>query len=356
MNILFALLKPVPSKEPSENKMEQGDPRKKKRWIVLITAISLVVLSIIYGLITGAVSISVSDVWKALFGSEEGLYSQIVYDLRLPRVLTGLLVGASLATAGALLQGVMRNPLADPGIVGVSAGAGLVAVIMMILFPLHLHLLPLGAFIGALTTTLVIYVLANTGSGGSPYKIILAGIAVNSLLGAAMTAVMVLYSDRVQAVLPWLAGGLGGRSWPHFSIIFPYATIGLILAFFAIRHANLLLLGDEVAKLLGHNVEKSRLFLIILSAFLAGAAVSVAGLIGFVGLVVPHIARMLVGNDYKFLLPISALGGAFLVVFADTAARSWFDPVELPVGILLAFLGAPFFLYLLHRGGIKVGK
>nr|WP_139193846.1 iron ABC transporter permease [Anaerobacillus alkalidiazotrophicus] len=336
--------------------MEQGDPRKKKRWIVLITAISLVVLSIIYGLITGAVSISVSDVWKALFGSEEGLYSQIVYDLRLPRVLTGLLVGASLATAGALLQGVMRNPLADPGIVGVSAGAGLVAVIMMILFPLHLHLLPLGAFIGALTTTLVIYVLANTGSGGSPYKIILAGIAVNSLLGAAMTAVMVLYSDRVQAVLPWLAGGLGGRSWPHFSIIFPYATIGLILAFFAIRHANLLLLGDEVAKLLGHNVEKSRLFLIILSAFLAGAAVSVAGLIGFVGLVVPHIARMLVGNDYKFLLPISALGGAFLVVFADTAARSWFDPVELPVGILLAFLGAPFFLYLLHRGGIKVGK
>lgn len=339
-----------------ENNEDQGDPREKRRWFVLITVICLLVISIIFGLMKGAVSISASEVWGALFGSEEGFYRQVVYDLRLPRVLTGLLVGACLATAGALLQGVMRNPLADPGIIGVSSGAGLVAVIMMILYPTSLHYLPLGAFFGGLAAALVIYVIANTGGGGSPYKIILAGIAVNSLLGAATTAVMILNSDSVQSVLPWLAGGLGGRSWPHFFIILPYATIGLILSIFAIKHANLLLLGDEVAKLLGHNVQRSRLFLIVLAAFLAGAAVSVAGLIGFVGLVVPHITRMLVGNDYKYLLPISALGGGFLVVFADTIARSFFDPIELPVGILLAFIGAPFFLYLLHIGGIKSGQ
>ncbi|SDZ35552.1 iron complex transport system permease protein [Evansella caseinilytica] len=357
MTILTVILKPLSKRrEPEGKNREDADPRKKQRWIVLTLAAVLLFLACIYGLVTGSVSISLSEVWSAMIDKENALHAQIVYDLRLPRVLTGLLVGASLAVAGALLQGVMRNPLADPGIVGVSAGAGLVAVVMMILFPAYLYLLPFGAFIGALLAALLIYVLAAAGGSRSPYKIILSGIAVNSLLGAAMTAVMVLYSDRVQAVLPWLAGGLSGRSWPHFSMILPYASIGLLLSAFAVRHANLLLLGDEVAKLLGHHVQRSRLFLIILSAFLAGAAASVAGLIGFVGLVVPHISRMLVGNDYKFLLPVSALGGAFLVVFADTAARSWFDPIELPVGILLSFLGAPFFLYLLHKGGMKVGK
>jgi iron complex transport system permease protein len=338
-----------------KNKKEQEDPRRKGRWLVSIAFACLLTLTLAYGLMTGAVSIPVADVWASLFNSEEALYREIVYGLRLPRVLTGLLVGSCLATSGALLQGIMRNPLADPGIVGVSSGAGVVAVVMMILFPAHLQYLPAGAFVGALLATLVVYGLANIGGSGSPYKIILAGIAVNSLLGAITTAVMILNSESVQAVLPWLAGGLAGRSWPHFYIILPYAAIGLIISIFAIKPANLLLLGDEVAKLLGHNVKRSRFFLIILAALLAGAAVSVAGLIGFAGLVVPHITRMLVGNDYRYLLPNSALGGAILVVFADTAARSWFDPIELPVGILLAFIGAPFFLYLLQRGGIKSG-
>lgn len=331
----------------------QSDPRNKKRWLVAVIAFCLVITAVVLGLITGAVNISITDVWNALFGNEETLHRQIVYELRLPRVLTGLLVGACLASAGALLQGIMRNPLADPGIIGVSSGAGFVAVIFMILFPAQLKFLPLGAFLGALVAALVVFGLANIGSGGSPYRIILSGIAVNALLGAGTTGIMILNSDSVQAVLPWLAGGLSGRSWPHFYTILPYASIGLILSVFAIKPANLLLLGDEVAKLLGHDVEKSRFLLIVLAAFLAGAAVSVAGLVGFVGLVVPHIIRMLVGNDYRYLLPISALGGGFLVVFADILARSWFDPIELPVGILLAFVGAPFFLYLLHTGGIK---
>ncbi|MFJ5624265.1 FecCD family ABC transporter permease [Peribacillus loiseleuriae] len=332
----------------------EKDPRTKKRFRTLFIFLLLCGVAIVYGVMVGSVSIPLKDVWGALFSTSDTVEKQIVWDLRLPRLLTGLLVGACLAVSGALLQGVMRNPLADPGIIGVSAGAGLVAVIMMIIFPEYIHLLPLGAFLGALIATFTIYFIAWDG-GISPLRMILAGVAINSLLGAVMSTVMILYSDRVQAVLPWLVGGLAGRSWPHFQIIWPYALIGLLLSIFAIKHANIMLLGDEVARLVGNKVERSRFFLILLATFLAGAAVSVAGLIGFVGLVVPHFVRMIVGNDYRFLLPISAVAGAFLVAFADTVARSWFDPIELPVGILLAAIGAPFFLYLL-RGGIKGWK
>ncbi|WP_034681895.1 FecCD family ABC transporter permease [Caldalkalibacillus mannanilyticus] len=329
-----------------------NDPRSSKRNVSFIIGIFLTITALVYGLIEGSVPISIREIWNVLFYHSDGFASQIIWDLRLPRVLTGALVGICLALSGALLQGVMRNPLADPGIIGVSAGAGFVAVLMMIVFPQFIQFLPLGAFLGALITTLIIYLVAWEG-GVSPHRMILAGVAINSLLGAAMSTIMILYSDRVQAVLPWLVGGLSGRSWPHFSIIWPYALVGIILSFFIIKHANILVLGDEVAKLLGNQVERSRIFIILLATFLAGAAVSVAGLIGFVGLIVPHIARMIVGNDYRYLLPISALGGAFLVVMADTIARAWFDPIELPVGILLALMGAPFFLYLLKGGLTK---
>ncbi|RKD22921.1 iron ABC transporter permease [Ammoniphilus oxalaticus] len=325
------------------------DPRRKKRIVTLLIFLLLCSLSIIYGIMVGPVSIRLSDIWQAFIASPSTVETRIVWDLRLPRLLTGLLVGSCLAVSGALLQGVMRNPLADPGIIGVSAGAGLVAVIMMIVFPAYTHLTPFGAFIGALAATCMIYFVAWNG-GVSPLRMILAGVAINALLGALTSTVMILYSDRVQAVLPWLVGGLAGRSWPHFFIILPYAALGLFLSIFAIKHANIMLLGDEVARLAGNKVERSRFYLIILAALLAGAAVSVAGLIGFVGLVVPHFVRLIVGNDYRYLLPISAIAGAFLVALADTSARSWFDPIELPVGILLAVIGAPFFLYLL-RGG-----
>ncbi|MGG0717094.1 iron ABC transporter permease [Robertmurraya massiliosenegalensis] len=325
-----------------------------KRVAVLIVLILLAFFSVLYGLIEGSLKIPISQVWEALIHDSDTTERQIIWDIRLPRVLIGLLVGACLSIAGALLQGVMKNPLADPGVIGVSAGAGLVAVVMMILFPRFIHLLPIGAFVGAFAATVIIYLVAWE-RGLSPVRMILAGVAINSLLGAIMSFIMLLYSDQVQSVLPWLVGGLSGRSWQHFQIIWPYAMIGIILSVFAIKHANTLMLGDDVAKLLGNKVERSRLFLILLSTFLAGAAVSVAGLITFVGLVVPHMVRMLIGNDYKYLLPISAIGGAFLVVLADTISRSWFDPLELPVGILLAMLGAPFFLYLL-KGGLKGWK
>lgn len=285
---------------------------------------------------------------QALRGQGDEVFQTIVVDLRLPRVIIGLFVGACLAASGAILQGVMKNPLADPGIIGVSAGGGLFAIITMLIFPEYGYLLPVAAFFGAFLTTLLIYALA-WDKGASTVKIILAGVAMNALLGALMNGVMVLYSDRVQSVLSWLSGGLNGRSWYHLEWMLPYAVLGIILCLFAIKPANIMLLGDDSARLLGKNVELIRLMLILLSSFLAGTAVSVGGLIGFVGLVVPHMIRLLIGEDYRFLLPLSMLGGAALVVYADTAARTLFDPIELPVGILLACLGAPFFLYLLRR-------
>lgn len=320
-----------------------------------MSCLVLVLVSILYGLAKGSVPLSIIEVWNGLTSDKEGIEYQIVWNLRLPRVLTGLLVGMCLAVAGAILQGVMRNPLADPGVIGISSGAGLVAIITMLIFPQFMSLLPIGAFIGAFVAAALVYLLA-WDSGISPLRLILAGVAINTLLGAITSAIMILYSDKVQAVLPWLMGGLSERSWPHFWTILPYAVIGLILSLFAARTANILRLGDDAAKLLGHNVEKSRFLLILLSTFLAGAAVSVAGLLGFVGLVVPHIIRMIIGDDYRYLIPLSALFGGMLVVFADTVARSWFDPIELPVGILLAAVGGPFFLYLLKRGKLMGGR
>ena len=278
----------------------------------------------------------------------EEVYETIIYNLRLPRIIIGLLVGACLAASGALLQGVMKNPLADPGIIGVSAGGGLAAILTMVIFPAYSYLLPFLAFIGAFTATICIYLFA-WDKGASPVKIVLAGVAMNASLGAMTNGVMVLYSDRIQSVIGWLSGGLNGRGWYHVEIIFPYAIVMLLLSFFTIKPMNILILGDESAKLLGQNVEWIRLVIILLASFLAGIAVSVAGLIGFVGLVVPHMIRLLIGEDYRYLLPYSIVGGAVLVVLADTVARTAFDPIELPVGILLAALGAPFFIILLRK-------
>ncbi|MGE6630506.1 FecCD family ABC transporter permease [Bacillus sp. NPDC077027] len=323
--------------------------QSRRKWLFPCLLISLCI-AVFLGLALGSVHLSLSDVISVFTSSTNHVHEKIVMDLRLPRVLLGLLVGACLAASGAILQGVIRNPLADPGIIGVTAGGGLAAVLCMLVFPQLAYLLPVSAFLGAFLAAFVVYML-SWDQGASPLKLILAGVAVNALLGAVMNGLMVLYSDRVQSVLPWLSGGLNGRSWHHVSFMSPYALVGLCLCFFVIKPINLLLLGDDAAQLLGQRIEMTRFSLIVLAALLAGAAVSVSGLVGFVGLVVPHFIRLLIGDDYRYLLPLSILGGAVLVVFADTAARVLFSPIELPVGILLACLGAPFFLYLLKKKG-----
>lgn len=303
---------------------------------------------VIVSLAKGAVSIPLPDIFQAIAAKGAGASGQIIWNIRLPRTLVAALVGLNLALAGAILQAVMKNPLADPHIIGISSGAGLAGIIVLVLLPNMEYLLTPVAFIGALAAAALIYLLAWKG-GIRPIRIILAGVAVSAFLGSGISALLVLYSDRVHGALMWMVGGLAARSWPHLTILLPYSVCGALFAFWGARQLNILSLGDEVARGLGLKVELTRIMMTAVAALLAASAVSVVGLLGFVGLIVPHASRLLVGSDYRFLLPASALLGMGVVTLSDTLARTLFSPIEIPVGIIMAFIGAPFFLYLLRR-------
>lgn len=326
-----------------------GDPRLTWRTVVSLTGLAVLLAALLAGIRMGAVPVSSADIWNVFVAPAANEAYQIIYNIRIPRVLVSALTGMNLALAGCILQGVLRNPLADPGIIGVSAGAGLAAMTIMILWPGFSSLIPVAAFGGALLAVGVVFVLA-WDRGIQPLRLILAGVALAAFFGGAMSALMVFHSDKVQGTVNWMAGGFQGRSWDHVQMILPYSFAGVLGAVVTPRYLNGLQLGDEVAKGLGIRVEPARLLLVILAALLAASAVSVAGLLGFVGLIVPHITRMLVGSDFEYLMPCAAVLGAALVVAADTVARTVFSPVEVPVGVFMAFLGAPFFLYLLRKG------
>jgi iron complex transport system permease protein len=327
------------------------DIRYLKRVVTGLLGLVILVLGFIASVKLGAVDISVGEIIALLRGDKNIANYHIIWNIRLPRIIAGALVGMNLAIAGAILQCIMRNPLADPGIIGVTSGAGLAAVVVMILFPEHNSLVPIVAFAGAILSSLVVYGISWKG-GVNPLRLILAGVAVASFLGAFMTVLMVFHSDKVQGTINWMAGGFQGRSWEHVKMILPYTIIGTAVALGSFKYLNILMLGDDVAKGLGLRVESVRFCYIALAAFLSASAVSVAGLLGFVGLIIPHVVRLLVGSDHKFLLPFSALLGAAIIIIADTVARTIFNPVEIPVGVIMAFLGAPFFLYLL-RGKLR---
>lgn len=296
----------------------------------------------------GAVDISPMDVLRAIFIENEGTNRQIIWNVRLPRTLVAALVGSGLAVSGAILQGIMRNPLSSPGIIGVSQGAGLTAMLILVIFPNYYYLVPLGAFIGALTATMFIYLLAWK-NGVQPTRLILAGVAVSSMMSAGINVLMTLFPEKVGNSLSFLVGGLSGISWPQFKLAWPYILLGLIAALLYSQRLNILMLGDEAAIGLGLKVERTRLILIAIASILAAAAVSVAGILGFVGLIVPHMTRLFIGSDYIYLIPASILCGASTIMICDTLARLLFNPAEIPVGIIMSFLGAPFFLYLLRE-------
>lgn len=324
------------------------DVRLRQRLLVLSAGLLLLGTAIVTSIMFGAVPLSFADILTALTAPQSSENHRIIYLLRLPRTIVTALAGANLALAGCILQGILRNPLADPGIIGVSAGAGLTAMCLMVLAPEQTALVPLAAFIGALLATGAVFFLAWE-RGINPLKMILAGVAIAAFFGGGMSALMVFFSDRIQGTVAWMAGGFQGRSWNHVQMILPYSTVGILGTLFFFRQLNALQLGDDVAKSIGIRVERTRTILVVLAALLAASAVSVAGLLGFVGLVVPHIIRLLVGSDHEYLLPCSAVFRAVLVTGADTVARTAFSPLEIPVGIFMAFLGAPFFLYLLKR-------
>lgn len=322
-------------------------------WILL--AVLLVILSVV-AVNIGTVQYSVPEIFTSITAKEAELTAEqnitrtIVLNLRLPRVVLTILVGACLSAAGALLQAVMRNPLADPGSIGVSAGAGTAAITILLIFPNMTTALPMFAFIGAALACVLIYVMAWK-DGVSPVRIILAGVAINSVLGAYNSLLQLMNSDNLTGVLAFMNGSLSGMSWTHVRTILSYSVIGLLLSLLCIRHANALQLGDEMAKNLGVRVNGARIALSAVSAFLAAATVSVVGMISFVGLVVPHISRMLVGSEYKVMLPTSILMGSLTLLVADTIGRTIVPGMEIPVGIVMSVCGGPFFLYMLRKRG-----
>ncbi|QSH41834.1 iron ABC transporter permease [Lentisphaerota bacterium ZTH] len=295
----------------------------------------------------GSLDLSWTGIFKALFIEDSGINRQIIWNIRLPRNVVAVMVGVCLSLSGAILQGIMRNPLASPNIIGVSAGGGLLAIIIMIVLPQYIVLLVPAAFAGAVGTTLVIY-LAAWKHGVQPMRLILAGVAVASLLGACISALMQFYPERVAGIVSFMVGGLSARTWRHAAMIWPYALLGTGVALTGAKRLNILALGDEIAVSLGVNVELTRAAFIAVSSLLAAAAVSVAGLLGFVGLIVPHTMRLVVGSDYRVLLPACILFSSGLMMLCDTLGRMVIQPAELPVGIIMALLGAPFFLYLLR--------
>ena len=321
--------------------------KKNRRIGILLLFAFLSVLSFFYSLSSGSVEVSFFDLWNAWQG-DNGMKAGIINNIRLPRTIIAALVGINLSLSGAILQGVMKNPLADPHIIGISSGAGLLGIMVMLILPGYDYLVTPAAFLGAMLAAACIYILAWK-NGIRPLRIILAGVAVSAFLGAGISGLLIFYSDRVHNALLWMVGGLSARSWIHVYQLYPYTILGTILAFFSAPYLNILQLGDDSAKSLGVRVEAARLFLTAVAALLAASAVAVVGLLGFVGLIVPHTARMLIGSDHKMLLPASALLGISIVLCSDTFARTCLAPVELPVGIIMAVLGAPFFLFLLRR-------
>ena len=321
-------------------------------WLMLLIALALLSLVAIN---VGSAGYSIPQILSALFSPEKSTVKVVVVNLRLPRLLLALLIGASLSASGAILQSVMRNPLADPGTIGVSAGAGTAATTILLLFPHLTNAVPIFAFGGAALACFLIYTMAWKG-GVDPTRIILSGVAINSVLGAYNSLLQMLHSDSLEGVLAFMNGSLSGRSWSQVRVLTIYAGIGLVLAFLCIKGANTLQLGDEMAKSLGVNVSVTRVLLSAVSAFLAASTVSVAGMIGFVGLVVPHISRLLVGSDHKEMLPTSMLLGAVVLLAADTLGRTIVPGMEIPVGIVMSVTGGPFFLYMLRKRGRVYGN
>lgn len=281
-------------------------------------------------------------------GDVDDSLRQILFEIRLPRILLGILTGACLAVSGAILQGVMRNPLASPGIIGVSSGGGLCGLLVLLIFPQYIQLQLPASFAGAMAAAFLIYALAWK-RGTDPVRLVLAGVAVSSMLGAISGMILMLHAEETGRILDFTFGSLASAGNEELCRSLPYMLAGLLLAFLSAKKINVLALGDDTATSLGLHVERTRFLLIITAALLAAAAVSAAGLIGFVGLIAPHVIRMISGPDNRYLLPVSAIFGAVLVAGCDFAGRAIASPGEFPAGLLLALLGPPFFLWLLRR-------
>lgn len=328
----------------------------KKKGLIIILLVFLLICSAFAGLLFGSVSLDRNDIGRFLAGgSKDSMAYVLITTVRFPRILGGMLAGIGLSCAGVILQGVMNNSLASPNTIGVNSGSGFAVMFCMILFPNTSGYLSLSAFLGALLTSLLVFALAYFADS-SRTTIILAGITISTFLNAGINAIKLLDTDITINLTSFLIGSLSGLTMNK--LLFPGICIltAFVISLFFMQPLNILGLGDDIARSLGLNVPLTRFLLLVLSSILAGCVVSYAGLLSFIGLIVPHICRQLFGNDARFLLPCSALLGASFVLLCDLMGRTLFSPFELPVGIIMAFIGGPFFLYLLlkKKGGRRV--
>ncbi|HMB24464.1 MAG: FecCD family ABC transporter permease [Chloroflexota bacterium] len=319
----------------------------------LITLLALV-LMLLLSLAIGSVFIPPAELWRAASGvASNDTFRTILWNIRLPRTVLIALVGAALAGSGAAYQGLFRNPLADPYLIGVASGAGLGAIIAMsIRWPytaLGLLAIPLAAFIASLLTVVIVYTLARIGGSVPTTNLILAGVAVSSFATSLTSFLMLRSNGEVRRAIGWLLGGVSLVNWNAILALIPYLAVGLTTLILSGYALNLLQFGDDQATQLGLNVRRAKIIIITAASLVTAAAVSFAGIIGFVGLIVPHIVRIWWGVDYRKLIPLSILGGASILLLADVLSRIVLVQQELPVGIVTALAGAPFFLWVLRR-------
>ena len=322
---------------------------KQRNFIFIAVCFLALIILALLSLCLGTACYSPVEVLNVLlYGDTASKAYRIIMFVRLPRVIAAILAGGALAVSGGIIQAVLNNPLASPNIIGVNSGAGLLVLLSAAFLPNQTELLPLAAFVGAIITAVLILFM-SLGPKSSRLTIILMGIAITSIFGAGMNTIMIIYPDAYIGSGTFLVGGLSAVTMDMLKMPAIYIAIGMAAALFFCNDLNLIALGRDTARSLGMNVTLYQSVLRIVAALLAGAAVSFAGLLGFVGLIVPHAVRFLTGNDNRYVIPASALAGMAFVVLCDMLSRILFLPYEIPVGILMSFIGGPFFIYLIFR-------
>lgn len=312
-------------------------------------AIVIVLLFFLLDIMLGSSKIPMKDVLVNLFSEQKNeTISMVLWKIRIPRAIVAFATGATLAASGTLIKAVMKNPLADTGLLGIQSGATLVAMILILVVPQYYHLLPLGAFIGGLLVYFLLTLLAYK-DGIKPVRLVLSGVAISGFLGSFIGLITIYNSDKIQSALSWLNGSLSGVTMTDAKMISVYGAVAILLSFFLIPKCNLLLLDDATILNLGENLTRTRFIVSTVAVLLTSISVSIVGIISFVGLVVPHMTRLLVGQNHKHLLPLSILLGGGFVLAADVIQKFIFSPMEVPVGIVISFIGAPFFLYQLRK-------
>ncbi|MBB5082393.1 FecCD family ABC transporter permease [Nonomuraea endophytica] len=329
--------------------------RARPLWVA--GALAVLAASMVAGLLGGAAGISPWQVvlqaldWLPFVEIDSGLApieKGLLYELRLPRVLVAAVVGGLLAMAGAGYQGVFRNPLADPYLLGAAAGAGLTTTLVIVMVPAPVLTIPVAAFVGAIGGVMLAFALGNTaGRSGGTATLVLAGVAVTSFLTAIQTFVQQFKVEELQRIYSWILGDVGG-GWDQLWLVLPYAAVSSVALLVHGRMLDVLSVGDDEATALGVRASRVRLAVLLAASLATAAAVAVSGLIGFVGIVVPHVVRRLAGGSYRIVLPLSLIGGAAFLVLADLLARTVIAPAELPIGVVTMFIGAPFFVAVLR--------